>query len=218
MKHQIFSFLSLSLLPFALACGSSSTSFEGKESTCEEFCEQIATCSSPGDVEESACQKTCVENQLVSRGGQEVITSCLTQQGCGTSNLPNTLGCLLDGLRDLPTSKEGETFCSTSIDKLASCGEDESPVDAKTCSDVVSAVADEFLVDLNQCFEDDFTCQSAQLCLLSAVMKNVDLDALQNESSGISGLLLLLGGDFDTDDLFDFDDDDAPDVEEGEAP
>lgn len=189
-------------LVLASGCGQTSpvTSAQDKDDACAATCEQVKTCSAELDVE--SCVKRCVQDDSLSRAGQEAVAKCQEKQACETANAIPTLACILNEVKDVPASEAGENFCTKSLKNATTCqaeltpaGGGESPApDPEQCSDLIALAADEFLTDLNDCLDGSKSCQAAQSCLVIALAARVDVAAIQNPKPGDPGLIGLLGG------------------------
>lgn len=164
--HRFFFTSSLLTIALALpACGGiTTTSYKGKDSACQEQCEEMNRCDSSVKVDE--CAESCRESKLTSQAGQQVITDCLVQRNCGEGDALAALDCIDDGAQDIPTSAEGEAFCGGGLDAQAECSESEvKDADRKQCKDWISLFSDEALKGVNECFEK--SCDAMGLCLLT---------------------------------------------------
>lgn len=203
--------LSLLLAP---ACGGkSASSTEGKASSCAEFCSQANECDSASDVDD--CKESCTESDLLSRGGQEVLSSCLIESGCDESNPFRTLDCISDGIEELPPSDTLTAFCEH-LEELSSClgGDAALPAPGGTggsssggstsgtaaepgsCLASGGLLSDELLTELNECFAST-DCATIQTCVGFELVARIDLTTLANPESatGFQGALIgLLGG------------------------
>ncbi len=195
MKLHTFLFVPslVALAAFLGACGGSAvSSAEGKEPSCREFCAQQASCSELIDA--SSCESSCNDTTAVSRGGQEVLTKCVAETGCDQSNLLSLVDCIDDGLDDLPRSPTATSFCEETSPALAELCEQETS-DPAACLEGIPLLSDELLTDMQECAERT-TCQSAQQCVVLALLGNVDTALLSNPTiqgalggSGLGGLL-----------------------------
>jgi hypothetical protein len=185
-------------LPVLLAagCGGQTTpgsSNEGKDASCTELCEQAAECGAEMDV--SACEESCTDNEVVSRAGQELLTECTTSDECEQISILGTVACLEDGLFDLPITEAQEDFCRITLGDLAECGGralGDGDIDA--CLSGAALLADEFITELGECTERR-SCDLVNVCAGLKVLTAVDEDQLQAllDSSAAMGDLGGLG-------------------------
>lgn len=153
------------------ACGgkAAGSSYQGKDGACQEQCDELARCDTTVDVK--ACAKSCTDSQLTSKGGQELLANCTAGRSCGAAG-DEVVECLVDGLKDLPQSETGKTFCNNALGIQAKCGGDggePSEADRAACNDSISLLSDEALADVNACFDKE--CQAIQTCLLGKVLQ-----------------------------------------------
>jgi hypothetical protein len=163
-------FVSLALVAAACGGNASGSSYKGKDAACQDQCDELARCDKTVDVK--ACAKSCSESQLTSKGGQELLADCTAGRTCGAAG-DDVVECLVDGLKDLPTSETGKKFCNQALELPAKCGGEGAEVepseaDRAACSDSVSLLSDEALEDIGECF--DKGCEAMQTCLLGKLL------------------------------------------------
>lgn len=183
MHRFFFTFSLLTIAPALPACGgSTTTSFRGKDSACQEQCEEMNRCDNSVKVDE--CEETCKESKLTSQAGQQVITDCLVQRDCKAGDELAALDCIDDGAQDIPISAQGEAFCGSGLDAQAECSDSEvKDADRKQCKDWISLFSDEALTDVNECFEK--SCDGMMLCLLAEF---ADIRAELDDTPAAQGL------------------------------
>jgi len=216
-------------LALAIGCGQTApaTSAQGKDEACADTCKQAEGCSA--DVDYESCVKRCVQDDSLSRAGQEAVAKCQEKQACEQANAVPALACILSEVKDVPASEAGKTFCDAGLKRATACRAELAPAgsgdvaapDPDQCSDLIALAADEFLTDLNECLDGSGSCQAVQGCLLIEIAARADLASIQNPKPGDPGLIGLLSGLFGTSleiPGFDTSPDDAPDGTGGPAP
>lgn len=173
-----------------VACGGKedpppASSSQGKEASCEEFCEDVKDCDG---VDASDCVTSCTENKTTSRAGQEAFSSCFNaslceSQGQGESeeqaDLLLALACLPSQLSDLELSKSQKDYCEKTAPAFNACAKAEpTALPFGDCEEVIGAVSDETLKAFNECTEKE--CGSLELCVTGALLQSVDLGAISN--------------------------------------
>ena len=176
----------------AAGCGGQTTpesSSAGKDAACSELCEQSAECDANVDLAD--CTQTCVDSDLVSRAGQELLTACTASQECAMIGSLETLECLEDGLSGLAITEAQQAFCTITLERLAEC--QESPVadaEVERCLDGVALLSEEFVTELRDC-GDHTRCDLVNLCAGAQVLTVLDQEQLE----------VILGGALGTGDL-----------------
>lgn len=207
MKYSSFiCFACLSLVTGASMPGCGGTvgsSFEGKEATCERYCEQQVECGVSNSAD--TCREQCTDNELVSRSGQEVLTECFALQDCDSQNVLALADCIEDGIEDLPVSATAQQFCNVAMPNVNECSGDDAQAsfDSGDCEETAAFLSDEILTDINECAEK--SCASMQTCLIGVFIAAAGSAGLDD----LGSLDDILGGGFD---------DMMPTEDGGEAP
>jgi len=175
-------------LLLALACGGQTTpghSNQGKDAACAEACEQAAECGV--EIDPVDCNETCTEDEIVSRSGQELLTACAALAECDTVAGTDTLECIEEGLLELPVTEAQEAFCTTSLVRIAECGETAfGAAEVESCLSGVAVLSEEFVGELSEC-GDRSTCDAVNLCVnleLLAAIDQEQLEALLGQGGG----------------------------------
>lgn len=169
---------------------------DGKEESCAEFCASVDACGqAPAEVD---CSSLCTENTLVSRGGQEVLSACLAEAGCETTDPLALADCLEDGLEDLPLTEVAEQFCNETAPGLSEClGQPAAEGATADCLETIPLLSDAVITNLSECVADG--CEGADSCLgltLAAAIGFENLEALEGLGLGdsLGGLVPGFGG------------------------
>ncbi len=175
---------------FMVACGGKSddpppppSSSEGKQETCEEFCEEIKSCEG---VDASECATSCADNKTTSLAGQEAFSSCFNASLCESEDqteLLFALACLPSQLSGLDLSQSQKDYCEKTVPAYNACAMAE-PADLPfgDCEDVIGAVSDETLEAFNECSERE--CGSLELCVAGVLLQSIDLNTINDLDGG----------------------------------
>jgi hypothetical protein len=180
----------LTVLGFA-GCGGQTTpgsSNQGKDAACAELCAQRAECD--GEVDAAECTEACTEDEVLSRSGQDLLTTCFASDECEVVDSLDALACLEDGLFDLPLTEAQEDFCTLSLERIAECGGSElGENDVDNCLSGVGVISEEFATELSECGERR-TCELVNACVGLKVLTSLDEDQLEQllGESGTGGL------------------------------